>query len=137
MNQKLNLYGFRFGMAAFIANALFVFVQTLQLIRILKYPLDDIFIYGFSLCIVIPFVLEMLSLYYVTPADKKFWSHAALTFTIIYAVFVTANYVVQLATVIPMSLNARSSLKPPAYRAHRGNPFHKLWCLHQVVHVRL
>jgi len=104
MNQKVNLYGFRFGMTAFIANALFVIVQTLQLLRVLKYPLDEIFIYGFSLCIVIPFVLEMLTLHYVTPADKKFWSHAALIFTIIYAVFVTANYVVQLATVIPMTL---------------------------------
>ncbi|MBD0364581.1 MAG: hypothetical protein ICV53_00540, partial [Flavisolibacter sp.] len=31
-------------------------------------------------------------------------SHAALIFSIIYAVFVTANYVVQLATVIPMKL---------------------------------
>jgi len=106
MYQKVNLYGFRFGMAAFIANALFVIVQTLQLLRVLKYPLDEIFIYGFSLCIVIPFVLEMLALHYVTPADKKFWSHAALIFTIIYAVFVTANYVVQLATVIPMTLKS-------------------------------
>jgi hypothetical protein len=104
MNEKMNLYGFRFGMVAFIANALFVIVQTLQLLRVLKYPLDEIFIYGFSLCIVIPFVLEMLALHYVTPADKKFWSHAALIFTIIYAVFVTANYVVQLTTVIPMTL---------------------------------
>ena len=46
----------------------------------------------------------MLALHYITPDDKKFWSHAALTFTTLYAVFVTANYVVQLATVIPMTL---------------------------------
>ncbi len=56
------------------------------------------------MCIVVPFVLEMLALHYITPYDKKYWSHAALIFTIIYAVFVTANYVVQLATVIPMTL---------------------------------
>ena len=108
MNQTVNLYGFRFGIAAFTANALFVVVQTLQLLRVLRYPLDEIFIYGFSLCIVIPFVLEMLALHYIAPVDKKFWSHAALIFTIIYAVFVTANYVVQLATVIPMTLRGES-----------------------------
>jgi heme/copper-type cytochrome/quinol oxidase subunit 4 len=77
-------------------------------LRILSYPFDEIFIYGFSLCIVFPFLLEMLALHHVTPDDKKFWSHAALIFTIIYSVFVTANYVVQLATVIPMTLKGIS-----------------------------
>ena len=43
-------------------------------------------------------------MHYTTPGNKKFWTHAALTFTILYAVFVTANYVVQLATVIPNTL---------------------------------
>ncbi|WP_206106489.1 hypothetical protein [Ilyomonas limi] len=46
----------------------------------------------------------MLALHYITPDGKKFWSHAALLFTTLYAVFVTSNYVVQLATVIPMTL---------------------------------
>ncbi|MEJ0101982.1 MAG: hypothetical protein WDO19_05215 [Bacteroidota bacterium] len=64
-------------------------------------------IFGFSLCIVIPFLLEMLALHYAAPAVKKFWSHAALIFTMLYVVFVTANYVVQLATVIPMTLKGR------------------------------
>ena len=51
----------------------------------------------------------MLALHYVTPIDKKFSSHAALIFSIIYAVFVTANYVVQLATVIPEKLRGNLS----------------------------
>lgn len=76
----------------------------LQLLGILTYPWDEILIYGFSLCIVVPFLIEMLALHHVTADEKKFWSHAALIFTIIYTVFVTANYVVQLATVIPMTL---------------------------------
>ena len=104
MNRDAYKYGFRFGVVAFCANAAFVLVQVLQLLRIIRYPFDEIFIYGFSLCIVIPFLLEMLALHYITPNDKKYWSHAALIFTIIYSVFVTANYVVQLATVIPMTL---------------------------------
>lgn len=69
---------------------------------------DEILIYGFSLCIVFPFLLEMLALHYVTPNEKKYWSHAALLLTIIYSVFVTANYVVQLTTVIPMTLKGAS-----------------------------
>jgi hypothetical protein len=65
-------------------------------------------IYGSSLCIVVPFILEMLAFHYLTPPDKQFWTHASLIFTIIYAVFVMANYVVQLATVIPAKLGGAS-----------------------------
>ncbi len=83
----------------------FTIAQTLQLLGVLIYPADQVLIFGFSLCIVIPFLLAMLALHYATPIDKKFWSHAALLFTAMYVVFVTANYVVQLATVIPMTLN--------------------------------
>lgn len=108
MNRKVYKVGFWVGIVAFGSNAAFVLVQALQLLGILSYPFDEILIYGFSLCIVIPFLLEMLALHYVTPNDKKYWSHAALIFTIIYSVFVTANYVVQLATVIPMTLKGAS-----------------------------
>ena len=108
MNRNIYKAGFWFGIAAFGSNAAFVLVQVLQLLRILRYPFDEILIYGFSLCIVIPFLLEMLALHYVAPHEKKYWSHAALLFTIIYSVFVTANYVVQLATVIPMTLKGAS-----------------------------
>ena len=104
MNKTIYKIGFRTGIIAFSANVLFVIAQTLQLLGVMTYPYDEIFIYGFSLCIVIPFVLEILALHYVTPDSKKFWSHAALIFTVIYAIFVTSNYVVQLVTVIPMTL---------------------------------
>jgi hypothetical protein len=46
----------------------------------------------------------MLALHHITPTEKQFWSHAALIFTVLYVAFVTANYVVQLATVIPFTL---------------------------------
>ncbi len=108
MNAKISKIGFWFGIIAFASNVAFVLVQTLQLLGVLKYPFDEIFIYGFSLCIVIPFLIEMLALYYFAPEDKKIWGHAALIFTIIYAVFVTANYVVQLSTVIPMTLRGNA-----------------------------
>jgi hypothetical protein len=108
MNKTLNMVGFLSGLIAFLSTAAFLVVQMLQIFGVLSYPLDGILIYGFSLCIVIPFILEMLALHYITPVEKKFWSNAALIFTVIYSVFVTANYVVQLATVIPMSIKGAS-----------------------------
>jgi hypothetical protein len=104
MNTTINKIGFYAGITAFIANAAFVVVQILQLLGVLNYPIDEILIFSCSLCIVIPFLIAMLALHYSTPDDKKIWSHAALIFTIIYAVFVIANYVVQLATVIPITV---------------------------------
>lgn len=104
MNKTIYKIGFWAGLFAFASTMAYVIVQLLQVIGVLHYPLDEILIYGSSLCIVIPFVLEILALHYVTADEKKFWSHAALTFSIIYSVFVTANYVVQLATVIPIKL---------------------------------
>lgn len=104
MNTMIYKFGFWSGLFAFGATKAFVIVQLLQLAGVLCFPFDEILIYTTSLCIVIPFILEMLAFHYITPPDKKFWSHAALIFAILYAVFVTANYVVQLATVIPMKL---------------------------------
>ncbi|HEY0676720.1 MAG TPA: hypothetical protein VGD17_00490, partial [Chitinophagaceae bacterium] len=94
---------------AFIAAVSYCIVQILQMYGFLTFPTDERLIYGTSLCIVIPFVLAMLALHYITPEKKRFWSHAALIFTTLYAVFVTANYVVQLATVIPMALKGSLS----------------------------
>jgi len=108
MNKPIYKIGFWSGLIAFGATASYVIVQLLQVAGVLHFPLDEILIYGTSLCIVIPFVLEILALHYITPEEKKFWSHAALIFCIIYSVFVSANYVVQLATVIPMKLKGTS-----------------------------
>jgi hypothetical protein len=54
-------------------------------------------------------MLEILALHHITKPDKKFWSHTAVIFTVIYVVFVIANYVVQLATVIPMTIRGDSN----------------------------
>jgi hypothetical protein len=105
MNTTIYKVGFWSGLIAFTATVAYCIVQLLQLYDVLTFPTDERLIYGTSLCIVIPFILEILALHYITPGSKKFWSHAALVFTILYAVFVTSNYVVQLATVIPNALN--------------------------------
>lgn len=102
--MSINRIAFWSGIAAFTSTVAYVIVQVLQIAGLLAFPLDEILIYGTSLCIVVPFILEILSLHYLTPRDRQFWSHASLVFAIIYAVFVTANYVVQLATVVPAKL---------------------------------
>ena len=108
MNNSISKIGFWSGLIAFISTVAFNIVQMLQLFGTLTYPLDQILIFGFSLCIVIPFMLAMLALHHIASPEKKFWSHAALIFTLMYVIFVTANYVVQLATVIPMTLKGAS-----------------------------
>ncbi len=105
MNRTIYKAGYWSALLAFVATLAFDIAQLLQLVGVLNFPTDQVLIFGFSLCIVIPFLLAMLALHYATATDKKFWSHAALLFTTMYVVFVTANYVVQLATVIPMTLN--------------------------------
>ena len=105
MTIKVSEVGYWSGIAAFVSVVSYDVVQILQVMGVLHFPIDEILIYGTSLCIVIPFVLEMLSFHHLTAKDKQFWTHASLIFTIFYAVFVVANYVVQLATVIPSKVN--------------------------------
>jgi hypothetical protein len=102
--KSINKWGFWSALLAFISTLAYMVVQLLQVAKIISFPIDEILIYATSLCIVIPFLLAILALHYNTPESKKFWSHGALIFSIVYAVFVTANYVVQLATVIPMKI---------------------------------
>lgn len=52
-------------------------------------------------------MVEIIALHHTTPPEKRFWTHIAIAFTTMYAVFVTANYVVQLATVVPMKIQGR------------------------------
>jgi heme/copper-type cytochrome/quinol oxidase subunit 4 len=104
LTRTISEVGYWSGLAAFASAVAYDVVQILQVAGVLRFPLDEILIYGASLCIVVPLVLEILALHHLTTHDKQFWTHAALIFTGVYAVFVTANYVVQLATVIPAKL---------------------------------
>jgi hypothetical protein len=106
--RTINQVGWWSGLAAFASAVAYDVVQILQVAGVLRFPIDEILIYGTSLFIVVPFVLEILALHYLTSHDKQFWTHGALIFASIYAVFVVANYVVQLATVIPAKLRGAS-----------------------------
>lgn len=108
INRIVYKTGYFAGIAAFGFTVAYCVVQLMQVVQITHFPIDEILIYSTSLGIVIPFILEMLAFHYVTPLEKKFWTHAAIIFAIMYAVFVTANYVVQLTTVIPMKLRGEA-----------------------------
>lgn len=104
MTRALRRLGFWSGVAAASATFAYDVAQVLQVAGVLHFPLDEILIFGTSLCIVVPFVLEIVAFHYTRPADVRFWTHAALILTTMYAVFGAANYVIQLATVIPAKL---------------------------------
>lgn len=107
MLNTINKIGFWSALLAFTATVTFSIVQLMQLYGMLQFPADERLIYGSSLLIVVPFVVAMLALHYTVANEVRFWTHLAVIFTTIYAVFVSANYVVQLATVIPMALDGK------------------------------
>jgi hypothetical protein len=72
MNKPIHQIGFWSGFMAFVSTTAYVIVQLLQVAGALRYPLDEILIYGTSLCIGIPFILEILALHYITPVEKSF-----------------------------------------------------------------
>jgi len=108
-NLLLNMSHIKLGIScswiAAIAAAGYTISQLLQITGALVKPLDEILIYGFSLCIAPPFLLAILALHYTVPANKKIWTHAALLFGLMYNTFVILMYVEQLGAVIPYHLN--------------------------------
>ncbi|MEQ8955592.1 MAG: hypothetical protein RL120_15785 [Gammaproteobacteria bacterium] len=104
MSNTIRNVGFWSGITACVATVAFVIVQLLQIVGVLTFPADEILIYGSSLCIAPPLLMLMLAFHHVSEGEKRFWTQAALLFMLIYAVFVVANYVVQLATVIPAKI---------------------------------
>ena len=133
MARTISEVGYWSGLAAFASAVAYDVVQILQVAGVLRFPLDEILIYGTSLCIVVPFVLEILSLHYLTSHDRQFWTHASLIFTSIYAIFVTANYVVQLATVVPAKLRGA----PEAIAILEQTPHSMFWNYDAVGYIAM
>jgi hypothetical protein len=133
VTATLDRIGFWAGLAAFTATAAYDIVQILQVVGVVRFPLDEILIFGTSLCIVVPFVFEMLALHYSRPVDKRFWTHAALIFTTLYAAFGTANYVVQLTTVIPAKLRGAAD----TVRVLEQTPHSLLWDFDAIAYIAM
>ena len=131
--SQLGRIGFWAGSAACAATIAYDVAQILQVLGVLHYPLDEILIFGTSLCIVVPFVLEMLALHYSTPIERRFWTHAGLIFTTMYAVFATANYVIQLTTVIPAKLRGMAD----TVRVLEQTPHSLLWNFDAIAYMAM
>lgn len=131
--SQLGRIGFRAGLAACAATIAYDVAQVLQVLGVLHYPLDEILIFGASLCIVVPFVLEMLALHYSTPIERRFWTHAGLIFTTMYAVFATANYAIQLTTVIPAKLRGMAD----TVRVLEQTPHSLLWNFDAIAYMAM
>lgn len=133
MAMRISEVGYRAGTAAFASAVAYDIAQVLQIVGVLRFPLDEVLIYGVSLCIVVPLVLEILALHHLTPREKQFWTHTSVIFTIMYAVFVTANYVVQLATVVP----AKASGTLDAIRVLEQTPHSMFWDYDAVGYIAM
>ena len=133
MARRISEVGYWSGVVAFGSAVAYDVAQILQVVGLLRFPLDEILIYGTSLCIVVPFVLEILAFHHLTSQDKQFWTHASLLFATIYAVFVTANYVVQLATVVPAKLRGTAD----ALRLLEQTPHSLFWDYDAVGYIAM
>jgi hypothetical protein len=93
--------GFWSALIAFVGAIGYVLSVPLQIFNVLSPLQDSIFAFVSSVIIATPFLLAMLALHYTVSEEKKFWTHAAVVFAVIYTTYCTLNYVVQLTTVIP------------------------------------
>ena len=101
MEISISRIGFWAALVAFVGAVGYVASVPLQILNVVS-PLEDSAIaFGFSLIIPTPFLLAMLALHYTVAEEKRFWTHAAVVFAVIYTTYCTMNYVVQLTTVIP------------------------------------
>lgn len=133
MDPNLYRKGFIASSMAFAAVVLFVIVQTLQVFQVLHFPWDEILIFSASLLITIPFLVATLAVHYTVSTSKKFSSHGALLFSLIYLIFVTANYIVQLAVVIPAKLRGQED----SVRTLAQVPYSVFWYFDAVGYIAL
>ena len=97
--------GFYAAAIAFFAVAGYCIVQILQILGVLSYPLDANLIYGFSLGIAPPYLISVIAVHHYVPNSRRIWTHIAVAFSTMYASYVSLNYVVQIATVVPATLH--------------------------------
>src|SRR4051812_42952751 len=101
MQKTIAKIGFWSALIAFVGAVGYVVSVPLQIFNVVTPLQDSIIAFGFSLIIPVSFLLAMLALHYTISEEKRFWTHAAVVFAVIYSTYCTLNYFVQLATVLP------------------------------------
>lgn len=133
--MQLTIYklGYISGYIAFGATLAFLAAQVLQLTGVFKFPVDEISIYASSLLIALPLLLQFLALHYCITGEHKIWSHAALLFMVAYLIFVTFNYTVQLAVVVPAEISGNAA----AITWAKQSPHSVFWCADALGYISL
>lgn len=126
-------FGFLTALIAFLAATGYCVVQILQVFNLIGFPVADILIYSFSLAIAIPFMLSIMAFHRSVPQEKKIWSHASLLLAILYAVYASFVYVVQLATVVPKMIAKTSA----SIQVLEMNPHSLFWSLDALTYICL
>ncbi len=93
--------GFWSALVAFVGAVGYILSVPLQIFNVLSPLQDSIFAFASSIIIATPFLIAILALHHTVAEEKRFWTHAAVVFAVIYTTYCTLNYVVQLTTVIP------------------------------------
>lgn len=108
MSPTIFRTGYISSTAACIATLGYGIVQIGQVAGWLIFPLDEILIYSFSLCISIPFLVSLAMMHYTVPQEAKPWTLTALAFGTCYVVYAITVYTIQLGIVLP-GLHSTSS----------------------------
>ena len=71
-------------------------------------PLGFVLLLTPSLFLGCSFLVLMVSVHQLAPADRRIWSHAAVAFATIYTALISINYYVQLAWVVPRLIRGQT-----------------------------
>ncbi len=96
------------AIVALIFGLGYIVAQFAMLSGVFVPPWDLVALFVPSLLLAPVFVVLMISVHYYASAERKIWSHMALTFATVYAVLVSTVYFTQLTVVIPNILQGQS-----------------------------
>ena len=102
---KRHWLGFWAAIVTFAAASGYGVVQIMQVTGLLKFPLDEILIFGFSIFIATPFVIAITALHYAVPADKRVYTHTAAMLAAMYATLVSLVYMTELFVTVPARMH--------------------------------
>lgn len=101
MQQSIARIGFWASLIALLGALGYIVSVPLQILGWMTPLANGYMAYAFSLIITVPFLVALLALHHIIPAEKKFWTHTAVSLAIVYVTLCALNYVVQMATVLP------------------------------------
>lgn len=111
MNTDIKKIGYWSSLLACLGASTYTVAQIFSppLIPFFKFPWNELFIVVPSIILSISFVVAISCLHAITPAEKKFWSQISLSFAVMYSTIVSSVYILQLATVIPGTLQGKGA----------------------------